>query len=121
MSTSITAEERKNYVDLDAGLARVRGNAAIYKKMLGLFEKSEEFAAFEEAIDKKDYKRAGEVAHGIKGMTGNLAFTRVFELSTQLMDTLRTGNVPSDALLDEYRSALNTTREVVREVEAGLA
>ena len=30
-------EERKKYVDLDAGLGRVRGNKKIFKRMLGLY------------------------------------------------------------------------------------
>ena len=111
--------EDKAYLDLDAALGRVRGNTAIYKRMLGLFTQSGEFEAFEGALAAKDYARAAEVAHGIKGMTGNLGFTRLFETSNELMLQLRQGP-PDTALLAEYRETLTKTREVVAGVEAEL-
>lgn len=99
----------KAYLDLDAGLARVRGNQKIYKRMLGLFLESGEFAAFEEAMAAQDYPRAAEVAHGIKGMTGNLGFTKLYETSAELMVQLRAG--PADeALLADYRDAYTKSR-----------
>lgn len=112
--------EDKQYVDLDGALARVRGNKMIYKKMLGLFTKSAEFDAFEEALAAQDYARAAEVAHGIKGMTGNLSFTKLFETSAELMVQLRDG--PADPqLLADYRDALEKTRDVVARLETELA
>lgn len=112
---ALTPEELKNYVDLDAALGRVRGNKGLYKRMLGMFTASEEFDAMEAALATGDFARGAEVAHGIKGMTGNLGLTRVFETSEQLMVQMRTG-APDDALVAQYHEALEKTREAVAQL-----
>ena len=63
------------YIDTAEGLARIRGNEKIYARMLGLFQQSEEFGKFEEAIASGDMNAAADVAHAIKGMTGNLSLS----------------------------------------------
>lgn len=102
----------EEYVDIDAALARIRGNKKLYLRMLGMFQASTEFAAFEDAMAKGDYPQAGEIAHGIKGMTGNLALNKVFDLSAQLMTQLRSG-IADEALLAQYRDALVKTNDYV--------
>jgi HPt (histidine-containing phosphotransfer) domain-containing protein len=117
--TAMTAEERAVYIDLDDGLGRVRGNKKLYKRMLGLFTASGEFAAFEDALGAGDIARAGEVAHGLKGMAGNLGLTKVFAYSTQLNAEMR-GGTRNDALIADYREALAKTLEAVQELSAEL-
>lgn len=117
---SLTPEEMKLYIELDSALARVRGNKGLYKRMLGMFTASEEFAALEEALQQKDYSRGAEVAHGIKGMTGNLGLTKVFEASEQLMVQMRAG-APDDALVAAYHKDLEKTREAVAQLAEELA
>ena len=105
------------YIDMKGGLARVRGNAVIFKKMLGMFLTSKEFDAFEEALTAKDFAKAGDVIHAIKGLTGNLALTQLFEESTKLMNQLRDGSY-DEATLQSYRVMLSETRA---EVEKAIA
>lgn len=106
------AEETNLLIDVDEGLARVRGNQMIYRKMLGLFLQSTEFDELEAALGKQDYPKAQQLAHTIKGMTGNLSLTRIFLLSTQLMTQLKDGP-PNDATLADYRAALEATKTAV--------
>ncbi|MDR1178959.1 MAG: Hpt domain-containing protein [Spirochaetales bacterium] len=103
------------YIDLKTGLGRVRGNAVIYKKMLGMFLDSKEFAAFDEALAAGDYQKAADVAHAIKGLTGNLALTPLFEESTSLMNQLR-GGAYEEATLQNYRTILTETRDEVKKL-----
>jgi HPt (histidine-containing phosphotransfer) domain-containing protein len=105
----------EKYVDLETGLGRVRGNSVIYKKMLGMFLNSREFDAFEDAVTAQDYQKAADVAHAIKGLTGNLALTSLFEESTKLMNQLREGSY-EEAVLQNYRSILTKTRDEVKKV-----
>ncbi|MDR1117630.1 MAG: Hpt domain-containing protein [Oscillospiraceae bacterium] len=112
--------EMKIYVDVESGLSRVRGNKTIYKRMLQLFLQSEEFASFEAQLEAKDYQRASEVAHGIKGMTGNLGMPRIFEMSADLMVKLKDGPV-DESIIDEYRDILEKTREYAKAASAELA
>ena len=113
-------EDLKKYIDIDTALARVRGNKAIYKKMLGLFLQSNSFAELEDIISKKDYPKASEIAHGIKGMTGNLGMTIVFDESAKLMVQMRSG-APDEETLKIYREALIKTREYVEKLVVELA
>lgn len=109
--------ENKRILDLDEALSRVRGKQTIFKRMLTLFLNSEEFSAFESALAAQDYDRAADVAHAIKGMTGNLSMNALFESSTELMQQLRSGP-PDQQLLETYREALVQTRQAVNEVMA---
>lgn len=102
----------KKYIDLDEALTRVRGNKTIYRKMLGLFLQSKELDALEESLGRQDYPQAADLAHAIKGMTGNLSLTALFEASTKLMQELREGT-PREESLREYREALKETRDQV--------
>jgi HPt (histidine-containing phosphotransfer) domain-containing protein len=111
------ANEKKLYVNEAEGMARLRNNANLYKRMLGLFVKSPEFAAFEEAYAAGDITRAGEVAHAIKGSSGNLSLTRVFELTNQMMLEMRQG-VDNKELVAEYRDALEKTLTIIKEITA---
>jgi HPt (histidine-containing phosphotransfer) domain-containing protein len=81
---------------------------------------SGEFAALEEALAASDYGKAADVAHGIKGMTGNLSLTRLFQTSARMMDTLRQGQLDEGALAayrDAYEKTKGYTEEVVRELD----
>ncbi|MDL2235180.1 Hpt domain-containing protein [Christensenellaceae bacterium OttesenSCG-928-L17] len=107
-------QEFAKYIDLETGLGRVRGNKTLYARMLQMFLDSKEFAAFEDAVAAGNLTAAAESIHGIKGMTGNLSLTAVFETSMALMNDLRAGNL-DETLLAEYREALTETQRVVRE------
>lgn len=117
MTEHMTDQEKQEYMDLDAGLGRVRGNKKIFKRMLGLFLASDQFDAFEAALAEQDLAKAGEVAHGIKGMTGNLGFNRLFEESNRLMTELRDG-VADQALIDSYRNSLEISKELAEQAMA---
>lgn len=103
------------YVDTQSGLARVRNNTKLYVRMLDLFAKSDEFQKFEDAIQAKDNAAACDVAHALKGMSGNLSLPLVFELSTELNNQLRHGEANPETLA-QYREALETTLSQVGEL-----
>ncbi|MDL2257725.1 Hpt domain-containing protein [Eubacteriales bacterium OttesenSCG-928-K08] len=107
-------QERGQYMDVGGALARVRNNVKLYNRMLQMFQQSAEFDAFDQAIAAEDYARAADVIHGIKGMTGNLSLTLVYELSSALMNQLRNGAYEPETL-EQYRDALEKTRAYVEE------
>lgn len=80
-----------------------------------MFSSSPEFAALDAALDEQQYERAAQIAHGIKGMTGNLGFNPLFEASAVLMQTLKVGP-PTQAELDAYYQALKGTQESVQQL-----
>lgn len=105
----------EKYVDMNAALNRVRGSKALYRKMLDMFLNSKEFDSFEETLAAGDNNKASEIAHAIKGMTGNLSFTILFEHATALMLQLREGEADPQTLAD-YRAAYQKTCEIVMEI-----
>ena len=112
-------ENLKQYIDTETALSRVRGNKAIYKKMLGMFFQSTLFTDLENTLSQKDYPKASEIAHGIKGMTGNLGMNILFEESSKLMVQMRSG-APDEQDLKNYREAVIKTREYTEKIIAEL-
>ena len=106
------SQDIKKYVDVDGALARMRGNKKLYVKMLGMFLAGKEFENFEAAIAENDLGKAGDLAHTIKGVTGNLSLTALFEQSAALMQQLREGTF-DQALVDAYRETYALTRGFV--------
>ena len=96
------------YIDIDAGLGRVRGNKPLYKRMLGMFLDSSEIGDFERYIKDKSYEEASNSAHAIKGIAGNLGMSALFEISGELVEELRRGSVNQERIL-EYTDILEKT------------
>lgn len=109
-----------NYLDIEGGLGRLRGNKKLYGRMLQMFMQSAEIDALETALDGQDYPKAAELAHTIKGVSGNLSMPELFETSTELMNQLRSGAPTSEALA-RYREAVAATRPLVEATIADLA
>ncbi|MDR1893727.1 MAG: Hpt domain-containing protein [Spirochaetales bacterium] len=107
-------------IDLEEGLGRVRGNRKLYGKMLGMFLKGQEFDALEAALKAGDNSQAGDLAHTIKGITGNLSLTALFKASTQLMNEFRAGQAAEESLAN-YREILVKTKAEVEALIAQLA
>lgn len=110
-------EDQKQYVDMEGGLKRIRGNQGLYIRMLNMFLSSKEFQELEDYLSQQEYQKASETAHAIKGITGNLSFPLLFETSAELMNQLREGK-PQEESLTIYRSALAETLEIVKEIIA---
>ena len=108
----MSINQNGDILDFNQGLARVRNNKTLYKRMLQMFLASKEIAAFDEELKAGDYAKAGDTAHAIKGVAGNLGFTRLFDISTQLMTELRTG-LYNEPLVQEYYAVLEKTTELV--------
>ena len=100
-------------MNVEEALGRIRGNKVLYNRMLQMFLQGKDFEALEESLANNDYARAGEVAHAIKGVTGNLSLMALFEVSTQLMNELRHGEAPDEKTLTDYRFLLKETIQCV--------
>ena len=66
-------------VDVDGGLKRINGNEKLYTKLLGSFTKSINTYHVGADFDGTDYNETIEKAHAIKGVSGNLSITPVYE------------------------------------------
>jgi two-component system sensor histidine kinase/response regulator len=108
-------------VDIAAGLVRVAGNKKLYKRLL--LHLADDIPTLREkmsaAVMNGDMAALSECAHSLKGSSGNLAVSRVYEAAMALEGAAR-GQDPVlafsclDALelaLTEYTTAATSLRE----------
>lgn len=78
--------------DVDEGLERVMGDSSLYEMMLGMFVDSVRDNPVGLAdFDGGDLETVIKRVHLLKGVTGNLALTPLFERYTQVLGLLRNG------------------------------
>ncbi|MDR2356426.1 MAG: Hpt domain-containing protein [Clostridiales Family XIII bacterium] len=79
------------YVDIESGLRRVAGSAKIYVKILNSFLATEEFDKLTANLSAGDIEAAAATAHGIKGMSGNLSLTKLYNETVAFEARLKQG------------------------------
>jgi HPt (histidine-containing phosphotransfer) domain-containing protein len=108
-------EANSKYIDVAGGSARIGGNEALYRRLLGKFEASVDIAAFDAAIDAGDYEEAGKIVHTAKGAAGNLSLTAFFDESTVLMGQLRGNGKPQDEDVALFRQLYEETKQAIND------
>jgi len=81
-------------VDIREGVKRLGGNAEIYKKLLGVFlaSKAGAVAEIKATLDSGDIDTAERLAHGLKGVAGNVSANGVHELAKHLEAVIKSGD-----------------------------
>lgn len=87
---SLFEELRELGVDVDGGLKRINNNEKLYTKLLGSFVKAINTYAVQADFDASEINEMIEKTHAIKGTSGNLSITPVYESYTKIVDLLRT-------------------------------
>lgn len=76
-------------VNVDEGLERMMGNSSLYERMLVKFVKVMNDLEVSPDFDNNDYAEIIEKTHTIKGASGNLSVTPVYEAYTEIVNLLR--------------------------------
>jgi len=76
-------------MDVDATIARFGGNESLMMRFLIGFPNDKTMQTLRTAMELGDREAMKTAAHTLKGLTGNLGLTPLFEASTELMNTLR--------------------------------
>ena len=80
----------KDYgMDINSTLARFASNENLMMRFLLGFPNDKTMDSLHAAVAAEDREAMKVAAHSLKGLTGNLGLTPLFEASTQLMNTLR--------------------------------
>ncbi|MCM1045144.1 MAG: hypothetical protein NC417_06515 [Candidatus Gastranaerophilales bacterium] len=93
---SLFEELKELGVDVDGGLKRINGNESLYTRLLGSYVKAMKTNYVGVDFDASDCTEAIEKTHSIKGTSGNLSITPLYEAYTKIVDLLRTGK-PEEA------------------------
>ncbi len=76
-------------VNTKEGLARCLNNEQFYFKMIKKAMSDNSIENLKSAIEANDLDKAFEIAHNLKGVTGNLALTPLYEPIAEMTDLLR--------------------------------
>ena len=86
----MTIEALKNAgVNVEEGLTRCLGKEDFYLKMVNMGLTNQNFQLLGPAIEAKDFDRAFELCHSLKGVIGNLSLTPLYDLICTLTEMLR--------------------------------
>lgn len=77
-------------VNTKEGLERCLNNEQFYFKMIRKAMESDEFEKLKNAIETNDLDTAFAIAHNLKGVTGNLALTPLYQPLFEMTEHLRT-------------------------------
>lgn len=93
-------------MDVGGALTRLMGSEALLERLLGKFAADENCARLVAAAEADDADAALEAAHALKGVSGNLSMTRLYELTSRQCELIRGGDWPAArALTAEVASA----------------
>ncbi len=78
-------------VNTQEALVRMNGNAALYERMLVKFVDMINNSIVQPDFDCNNYDNITEAAHTLKGVSGNLSITPVYEAYSEIVRLLRAG------------------------------
>lgn len=85
--------------DYATTMARFMGNETMYLKFLDMFIQEENLQQLEDALKAGDLTVAFECAHTLKGVTGNMGLTPLFDAICAIVEHLRRGEYCDDPIL----------------------
>ncbi len=97
---SLLEELKELGVDVDGGVKRINGNEALYTRLLGSFVKMMKANYVTPDFTDDEREEMIEKTHSVKGTSGNLSITPVYDAYTEIVNQLRAGD------LDKAREVL---------------
>ena len=103
--------------DFEGTLGRLCSEKLVEKFALK-FLADDSYSLLEESIAIGNYSEAFRAAHTLKGVSLNLGFTKLFEVSDVLTEALRDGNeLENKELLEKVREEYERTVELLQELQ----
>ncbi len=99
-------------VNIDEGLNRIGGNEKLYTRLLGSFVKSMKANEVTMDFDTDDLHDVIEKTHTIKGTSGNMSITPIYESYSEIVKLLRM-NKPLEAK-EELAKILPVQEEILQ-------
>lgn len=88
----ITIDTLKEYgANVEEGLERCMKNEALYLRLVNTILNEEKFDTLKESLETGNIETAFESAHALKGVSGNLSLTPLYEPLVEITELLRHG------------------------------
>ena len=111
------------YAALEGNFQEVLGrlySEALVKKFAGKFLADQSFQQLKSSLEEGNYDEAFRAAHTLKGVTQNLAFTKLYLSSHEITEALRTKNYDQALqLLVKVEADYNQTASAIQAFQAG--
>ena len=88
--------------DIPQALQRCCGDTEFFLHWVSQFVRDPDFEKLDSAISAKNYEAAFEAAHGLKGSSGTLGLTPLYDAVCTVVEDLRHG--PRETLDDDYKA-----------------
>ncbi|MEG0769760.1 MAG: Hpt domain-containing protein [Ruthenibacterium sp.] len=83
-------ERLRSYgADMDGAMDRFLEDVELYKTCYTAFLQDEAFPLLGKALAQKEYETAFECAHALKGITGNMGLTPLYQVICRMVEELR--------------------------------
>lgn len=105
MEETMLIKLKTSGVDVDSALERFMQKEDLYVRFLKKFNEDKNFGGLRDSIQMKKFNEAFQYGHTLKGVTGNLGLTPLYEKVAVLVDALR--NSEEKAYSDTDISQLN--------------
>lgn len=108
---------KEEHIDIRQGLSRIGHNAELYFEVVKKFYEDfiQSSGDVSKHIKNEDYKIAAELAHKIKGCSGNIGANKLFQSSNTLMEALRNGiEIDYGPYLWEYERDMKGTLDTIK-------
>lgn len=107
-------------LDVQEGLSRVRGDRALYRRLLAKFKK--DHSGFLEkvraGIDTLDYDGVAATLHGMKGLAGNIGATRLFDQVTKMEKAIRSNERSPNEVQNMLEGLTSAFQALVGDISA---
>ena len=110
-------------ISILSGLSRVGGNTQLYVKLLCKFREGQENAVPEikTALQSGNMETASQLAHSLKGVSGNLGMEGLYRAAAELEKAIKEGRKDLDHPMAEFDSHLKVVMDGIRALEQSLA
>ena len=110
-------------ISILSGLSRVGGNTQLYVKLLCKFREGQENAVPEikTALQSGNMETASQLAHSLKGVSGNLGMEGLYRAAAELEKAIKEGRKDLNHPMAEFDSHLKVVMDGIRALEQSLA
>lgn len=89
MEETMLMKLKTSGVDVDGAMERFMQKEDLYIRFLKKFNEDKNFGGLRDCIEIRKFNEAFQYGHTLKGVTGNLGLTPLYEKVAKLVDTLR--------------------------------
>lgn len=105
-------------IDYADGVRRCGDNPELYARLLGLFLADDNFVAAQKSMAEKNYDELFQRTHEIKGMSGNMSITDVYQASSNVVALLRAQDYDAiPAAFEQLETAYTRATKAIAEAK----